>query len=183
VVLTHRRGAYTGLTEIEAWSHAKLPLAPVTAPSPDLAYNVSDTGYPRLTASFTGANDRVEEAGDARIAFSRYSRNRWTAYGTRDSTDWLAVDFGAPRTVSTIEIYLWGDDRGVRAPRRYTIQYWNGTRWLDARERSRLPERPMTGAVNIVRLAPVHTARVRVVFAHDLPAVTGVTELTIEGPN
>ncbi|NUQ21831.1 MAG: discoidin domain-containing protein, partial [Gemmatimonadaceae bacterium] len=183
LTFTHQRGAYVGLTEIEAWGRpdSRFDLAPVTAPSPDLAYNPTDSGYPRVTASFTGRDDSAREATDMRIAFSRYSRNRWTAYGTPDASDWLAVDFGVARMVRSLELYLWGDDRGVKAPKRYTVQYWDGTAWRDARVLSRLPATPATSAVNTVRISPVRTTKVRVLFEHDRPAATGVTELMVFG--
>jgi hypothetical protein len=183
VTMTHQRGAWIGLSEIEAWAHLDSggPLAQASAPPLDLAFNATDSGYPRVSASFTGRDDRVADATDMRVAFTRYSRNRWTAYGTPNASDWLAVDFGAPRTVRSVELYLWGDDRGVRAPRRYTVQYWDGAGWVDARELSRNPLKPLASAVNTVELSPVRTTRLRVVFEHDLPAATGVTELMIFG--
>lgn len=183
LTLAHRRGAWVGLTEIEAWAHldGNATLTAPDAPPLDLAFNPTDSGYPRVTASFTGRDDRVADATDMRVAFTHYSRNRWTAYGTPSASDWLAVDFGAPRTVRRVELYLWGDDRGVRAPRRYTIQYWDGARWIDARELSRHPVKPLASAVNTVALSPVRTTKLRVVFEHDLPAATGVTELMVFG--
>jgi hypothetical protein len=179
VTLTHRPGAWVGLSELEAWARAALPLAPAAAAPADLAYLAPGAALPRVAASFEGRGTPAAEAVDMRVAFSRYSRNRWTALGSPNATDWLALDLGAPRTVGTVELYLWGDDRAVRAPRAYTIQYWDGTRWADARVLSRIPERPAAWAVNTVRLAPVRTRRIRVVFEHDLPAVTGVTELML----
>ncbi len=44
---------------------------------------------------------------------------------------------------------------------------------------ARTPERPETWAVNAVRIDPVTTDRVRVIFEHDLPAFTGMTELMV----
>ena len=44
---------------------------------------------------------------------------------------------------------------------------------------SRTPERPLVSAVNTVRVAVPRTAKVRVVFEHDRPAVSGMTELMI----
>jgi hypothetical protein len=182
VVLTHRPGAFVGLTELEAWGRGPLPLAPATARPGNLAVDSTGGARPRVTASFTGAGSRVEQAADMQVAFSYYSRNRWTAAGSPNASDWLEVDFGAPRQVGEVELYLWGDGRAVRAPRRIAVQYWDGARWADARERSRLPERPAAWAVNVVRLEPVRTTRVRAVFEHDLPAFTGVTELMVWAP-
>ena len=181
LVLQHRRGRASGLTEFEAWSHTPLPLSAPTRPSPDLAYNAAGTGYPQATASFTGKSDSVSEVNDGRIAFSRASRNRWTAYGTPNDSDWVAIDFGAPKRVSTLSIYLWGDSSGVRAPKRYSVQYWNGNGWRQASIRWRRPAAPATWAMNVVRIAPVTTRKVRVMFVHARPAATGVTELEIMG--
>jgi len=182
VVLVHRPDASSGLSEIEAWSHVALPLPAPAAPSPDLAYNATGAGYPMATTSFTGKDDSISEINDGRIAFSHYSRNRWTAYGMKDSTDWVTIDFGAPNRVASLALYLWGDGHGVRAPKRYAVQYWDGGAWHDAQVRSRLPAQPETWAVNTVTIAPVTTRKVRVVFTHDLPGATGVTELQIWGP-
>ena len=183
ITLEHRPGAYTGLTEIEAWSRAMPPANETLAASRDLAYNPSDSGFPRISASFTGASDDVRQAVDAQVAFTRYSRNRWTAYGTRSAGDWLQVDFGAPRIVATVDLFLWGDDRGVKAPRSYHVQYWDGSQWIETNVVSRAPERPATWAMNRVELRPVRTSRVRVIFEHDVPAATGVTELMVWGPD
>jgi hypothetical protein len=177
VTFTHRAGASTGLTEVEAWADSMaLPLAAPTATTGNLAYGA------RATASFTGARDRVGELVDMRVAFSRYSRNRWTAFGTRSASDWVELDLGAPRDVGRVELYLWGDDRGVKAPARYAIQWHDGARWVDARERRRVPARPMASAVNTVWIEPVRASRLRVVLEHDRPAASGLTELTAWAP-
>jgi hypothetical protein len=173
VTMTHRPGATSGLTEIEAWARAALPLAAPTAASGNLAY------AGRASASFTGARDRVEEVHDMRVAFTRYSRNRWTSHGSPNARDWVEIDLGAPATVGYVELYLFGDGRGVAAPRGYVVQWWDGARWADARERSRLPARPTASAVNAVWIEPVRTSRVRVVLEHDRPSASGITELTL----
>jgi hypothetical protein len=179
----HAPDAYLGLTEVEAWSREMPPVNETLAASRDLAFNPSGTGFPRVTASFTGRSDDVRQAVDAQVAFSRYSRNRWTAYGTRSASDWLQVDFGAPRLVAAVDLYLWGDGGGVKAPRAYRVQYWDGRHWNDASLVSRTPERAAAWAMNRVRIRPVRTSRIRVIFEHDLPAVTGVTELMVWGPD
>ncbi|HEV8148922.1 MAG TPA: discoidin domain-containing protein [Gemmatimonadales bacterium] len=173
IILTHRPGASSGLSEIEAWAHAELPLTPPTEPVHDIAYGATPS------ASFTSRYDKVEQLNDLRIAFTRYSRNRWTAYGSPHSSDWVQLDFGQVHTVRQLDLYLWGDSAAVQAPRRYTVQYWDGARWSDARVEAQLPGRPATWAVNTVRITPVRTRKIRVVFQHQRPAVSGVTELMV----
>jgi len=155
------------------------PARPPTAPIHDLAYNATGRGFPRATASFTSRTDSVAQVADGRIAFTRASRNRWTAWGSPHRSDWVEVAFGARRTVRALDLYLWGDSGGVRAPRRFTVQYWDGRRWAAPHERLRMPQRPATWAMNSVRIDPVETDRIRVVFEHDLPAFSGMTELMV----
>jgi hypothetical protein len=81
--------------------------------------------------------------------------------------------------VRLVELYLWGDSTGVRAPKRYTVQYWDGRGWADARVVSQEPARATTWARNAVRIEPVETDRVRVELEHDLPAFSGITELMV----
>jgi hypothetical protein len=162
-----------GLTEFEAWAHASLPLAAPTAPVHNVAYGAT------ATASFSAPGDSVGYVNDMEVAFTRYFRRRWTAIGSPHRSDWVQLDLQGHHTIRLVELYLWGDSARVRAPRRYTIQYWDGTGWADARVESQVPARPATWAVNTVRIAPVETDRVRVVFEHARPAFTGVTELLL----
>lgn len=173
LVLTHQPGASSGLTEIEAWADVPLPLAPPTAPAHNIAYGAT------ASASFSAPGDSVAEVNDMRITFTRYSRNRWTALGSPNRRDWVQLDFGRRRTVRQLELYLWGDGTRVRAPRSVTVQVWDGTQWTDARVERQLPEGPAIWAVNTLRIQSVETDRVRVVFEHDLPAVSAMTELMV----
>jgi hypothetical protein len=173
LVLTHRPDVSSGLSEIEAWAAVDLPLAAPTAPAHNIAYGAL------TSASFTSPSDSVGQVNDMRIAFTRYSRNRWTAYRSPNPSDWVQLDFGRGHTVRQVDIYVWGDSAGVRAPRRMTVQYWDGARWADAVVQAQAPVRPATWALNTIRIEPVQTRRIRVIFQHDLPAVSGVTELMV----
>ena len=173
-VLTHRAGAASGLTEIEAWGHADLPLAPPTEEVDNMARDGA-----LVSASFTSPYDDVAQLNDGRIAFTRYSRNRWTAYGSPNASDWVEVDFVAPRRVARIDLYLWGDGGGVQAPRDYRVEYLHGTRWVRAVETNRFPAEAETWARNTVMIDPVETQAIRVVFEHAPPAFSGVTEIEV----
>ena len=179
VILVPKNGAPVGLSELEAWGPETLPLA-VAAPAPrDLAYNPGNGGYPRASASFTSEYDRIEQVNDLRIAFTRYSRNRWTAWQSPNPRDWVAIDFGSSKTVHAVELFLYGDGGGIKAPRDFSVEIWRDGAWQAARVRSRVPERPLASARNVVTIEPVETPRVRVLLEHDLPAFSGITELIV----
>jgi hypothetical protein len=179
-VLHHQPGTTSGLTEIEAWGSGALPLPPPTADVENLAWNPGDRPFPRVRASFTGSTDRVEQAVDGRLTFTYYSRNRWTSSGSPNAEDWLEVDFGGVRRVGRLDLYLYGDGYGAAAPRAFRVEAWVDGAWEVAVARSRTPEQPTAWALNRVELAqPVETARVRVVFTHDGPLRSGLTELRI----
>ncbi|BBF80272.1 MGH1-like glycoside hydrolase domain-containing protein [Asticcacaulis excentricus] len=177
VSFTHAKGGFTGLTEIEAWGRASLPLTAPTAPVEDLAYNPGNQPFPKVSASYTSPFDRVEEINDGKVLFTSNSRNRWTAYDSPNSEDWVSVDFGASKTVARLELYLFGDADAVRAPTNYTVSYWDGQAWQPFDVLSRSPDKPRTSAMNTVVVKPVQTQKIRVTFKHDGKGRTGVTEL------
>lgn len=179
LVLTHRAGASSGLSELEAWAHAGPPFAEPAAESANLAVNPAGFGFPRVSASYASPTDNAEQATDGRIGYTRYSRNRWSTRGTGHATDWIEVDFGMPRRVGRIELHFVEDGRGHAPPQEFDVQYWTGTDWRPAAVHRRLPERPAGSAMNTAWIEPVETARVRVVVRHALPATTAITELLI----
>jgi hypothetical protein len=179
VTFAHAGAGRSGLTEIEAWGNGDLPLSAPTAPSRNLAFRAAGAAFPRAKASFTWRGDSVEHVNDMVVAFSRYSRNRWTAYGSTSARDWVEIELGEPRRVSAVDLFIWADERGVKAPRGYAVQYWAGAAWIDAKVEAREPERPTAWAMNRVRLTPITTDRIRVIFEHDRPAASGVTEVMV----
>jgi hypothetical protein len=116
---------------------------------------------------------------DGRIALTRYSRNRWTAYRSPNRADWLEVDFGEAKRVGSVELYFYGDGGGIAAPKEYHVEVWRDGAWRPVAEQSRTPEAPMAWAQNTVKFDPVGTPRVRVIFTHALPAFTGVSEMRV----
>jgi hypothetical protein len=172
VVLDHRPGASSGMSELEAWAHAEPPFAePMTGPA----------GIPRATASFTADGSDPARVIDGRVAYTLYSSNRWSARGSPHPSDWLAVELGAPTRVARVDVHFVADGRALAAPRRFDVEYWSEGRWLPARILRLRPPVPQGSAVNTAWIDPVMTDRVRIVVEHAAPAATAVTELEIRG--
>jgi hypothetical protein len=181
VLMTPRSGAVPGLTEIETWGPDGATSRSGPIQIPNLALNLEREGFPRVSASFTYPADSPWEVVDGQIAFTRYSRNRWTAFETPSAEDWLEVDFGAERELTALEMFLYGDGEGVAAPAEVRIEVWGDGSWHTPQIVERAPDVPLAWGRYVVRIAPIEISRVRVIFRHDPPAVSGVTELKIWG--
>jgi hypothetical protein len=178
-VFHHGKGGKAGLTEIETWGDARLPVTPAPPPAGNLALNTTGKGHPKASASFTSPFDKVEMVNDGVTNFSPSPHNRWTSYESPSASDWLEIDFGKPQAVGRIELAIYDDRGGVQAPTRYDVQYWDGTDWQSAAEQTKAPEEPAGGQINEVRFRKVMTAKVRVVFTHKGTARSGLSEIFI----
>jgi Glycosyl hydrolase family 59/F5/8 type C domain len=79
-------------------------------------------GKPTLASSQADADSTPSQANDGN-AFS----TRWTAAPGKTSGEWLEVDFGALTEFDTVVLKSF-----VEQISQYSIQFWNGTEWLDA---------------------------------------------------
>jgi hypothetical protein len=179
VLMTPRSGTVPGLTEIETWGPDFDSSRSGPIQIPNLALNLDREGFPRVSASYTYPGDSPWETVDGRIAFTRYSRSRWTAFETPNSEDWLEVDFGAKREPTALEMFLYGDGEGVAAPAEVRVEVWDGKSWQPPRILESAPAVPLAWGRFVVRMVPIETSRVRVIFRHDPPAASGITELRI----
>lgn len=181
VVLAHASPGRTGLTEIELWGEAKLPIDPAPAPPGNLAYRspTQTDGFPKASASHTSRYDRVEMANDGRTAFTPSPHNRWTAYESKSATDWLEIDFGHAIEFRRIELAIYDDRGGVQPPTSYTIEFWTGSEWQPVAHLKRSPEQPTGSQWNSARFTPVTSSKVRIVFAHQGQSRSGVSEVIV----
>jgi hypothetical protein len=178
-LFTHRRGARSGLTEFEVWGPATLPVTPVAPPTGNLAFNPGGHPFPKARASHTSRFDRVEMVNDGKMIFTPSPHNRWTSYESTNASDWLEIDFGADKEVGRIELAIFDDRGGVQAPASYTVQFWDGNAWQEARNQTKSPEKPAGGQINEVRFSPVKTSKVRILFTHRGRARSGLTEIFV----
>jgi hypothetical protein len=181
VVMMHHAGSSSGLSEFESWAHATPPFSPATATSANLAFNADSMSFPRLTASFTSRFDKLRQANDGQVAYTRYSRNRWSAYGTTSTRDWIELDVGEPKRMRRFELHFVADGRGLVAPRSFTIERWDGSTWVPVPITRRDPAQPLAWAMNTAWTESFETSRVRVIFEHATPGATAVSELLVYG--
>jgi len=179
-VFTHASEAKTGLTEIEAWGDAADRYVPAPPPRGNVALNSTGSDFPKATASFSDRFGGAPQlAIDGKVVFRPTPLNRWTSYGSTNSTDWLEIDFGAAKRVSRAELYIYDDRGGVQAPAGYELQYWLGDEWRDVMHPMKAPGNPTGNMANSVVFDQVTTTKMRVLFRHKGKARSGVTEVEL----
>jgi hypothetical protein len=179
-VLRHADGGKSGLTELELWGDAKLPLDPAPHPAGNIAYNPGDRPFPKASASYADRfGGKPALAIDGKTNFLPTPTNRWTSYESPNATDWLEVDFGAEKAFARIELAIYDDRGGVQPPTKYEVEYWDGKAWRAVAAAKSSPEKPTGSQFNEVRFDRVKASKVRVVFTHDGRARSGVSEILI----
>lgn len=179
VSLKHYADQKTGLTEIEVWGDATLPLELPPPPEGNLAYNLGDKPFPTASASHTSRFDKLETVNDGRVVYLPTPANRWTSYESKAKTDWLQITFEKPQQVGRADLHIYDDGGGVQAPTDYVVEYREGDKWREVVEVDRSPVIPSGGTVNTVRFKPITTSAVRVVFTHGGEARSGLTEIEL----
>lgn len=102
----------------------------------------------------------------------------WGSYGSPNATDWYEVNFGQNRAVDEARVYFRNDraTNRYRAPTSYTVQYWNGSAWINAAAQVKSPAAPQAN-YNRVNFTAVNTQRLRIQVTHAPGFKTGLTEV------
>lgn len=175
----HHADGQSGLTEIEAWGWASLPVSAAPEPVGNIAYNDGKQEFPKATASHTSRFDDIRMVNDGKTSFLPSPHNRWTSYESKSATDWVEIDFGKLQEIARVELAIFDDRGGVQAPEQYVVEFYDGTAWRKVTERSRSPERPIGGQFNEVTFNRVSTSKIRVTCQHRGESRSGISEILV----
>jgi hypothetical protein len=123
------------------------------------------------------AYDSPLKAIDGFIRYDAIPDDRWTNSGSSNATDFLGVDFGAPREVTEVMIYTYDDGQDVRVPQELELQYLSGDTWVPVPGQVKVPATPAANDSNEITFPAVTTSQIRVVFTPQPGKYVGVTEL------
>lgn len=180
ITLTHAQGFKSGLTELEAWGDAKLPLGRIPNRPGNLAFNDGVSEFPRATCSHHDIYGGVAKSAiDGSVNFQPTPMNRWTSYGSANASDWLQIDFGKEVEFRRVEIAIYDDRGGVQAPKSFELQHWIGEKWTPIAGVKLQPEQPAGSQWNTATFAPVRSRKIRILFRHNGGARSGVTEVNV----
>lgn len=180
VTFVHAGKARTGLTEIEVWGDAPLPLAALPHPKGNLAYNDGQREFPKATSSYHDRFGGVPRSAiDGITNFLPTPTNRWTSYESPNDRDWLEIDFGKEAEFHQIDLAIYDDRGGVQPPESYTIEVWRNDAWLPIENVAKTPPKPLGSQWNIATFEPVKSHKVRIQFTNRGKARSGVTEVMV----
>ncbi|CAG2115456.1 unnamed protein product, partial [Medioppia subpectinata] len=156
--------------------------------SANFAANPYRRGYPRPYASFTDNNPGcVWQAVDGRIFYDYVPSNRWSNWQSGAPSDWLAVDFGRPKAVSSVRLYVYSDvvtgEGHTDCPTKMLVQYYvsDGNKWVDAESQTASPAQCSPNDLNVIAFKAVNTTQIRVVFTRNVAKdyYCGITEMEV----
>jgi len=108
----------------------------------------------------------------------------WGTYGSPNTQDWFEVNFGTPTTFDTVKLYFYSNKNfGIqgntyRQPSSYTVQYYNGSSWVDVPGQVKEPATPWPN-YNKVTFPAITAQRVRVLMTRTGSYGIGLKEIQI----
>lgn len=143
--------------------------------------NEHNVYYPHAEASFPGiGNQNAVKLNDGQYWYYTTTPNRWSSLYARQEPQWIAVDFGTKRTISTIRIYLTADS-GIKIPVSIVPQYWNGNTWATVPGQIPLTKLSLNRATTI-SFPALRTSKIRVLLNSQKESAVAVSELETWGP-
>jgi hypothetical protein len=84
---------------------------------------------------------------------------RWGTWPNQDR-QWAELTWPTAQTLRSAQVYFFDDNGGVRLPASWTLQYWNGSAYLDVPSAGGYPV--AADRYQEVTFGPVSTTRLRV---------------------
>jgi hypothetical protein len=147
-----------GSASSEQWLHVQRPL-----PLPPGATDLALTATP--SASYTSPWTTVTAISNGIYPVQSNDDNDLTPYwGTWPDagSQYMELDWSQPVTTNGSSVYFADDGGGLQLPASWTVQYWNGSAFVNVSDPSSYPEADNT--FNQVTFDPVTTTKLRVVM-------------------
>ena len=150
----------------------------------NFAVNNDGTYFPRMTASYTAQNTSVSKLNDGNYWYLLHPPNRWTCQNSANTEDWIAVDFGTPRTIHTVKLYVLDDsnlpDSPISVPQSIRLESWTDGGW-NAIDFNTASEEILGHQPQVLTFAALTTQKLRATLVHSASGRSGLTELEAWG--
>jgi len=173
VLLTSNEQTPIGISEIEAWG---APIADFAVPkNPETPNNLAHRSVAKFTKSYQSRFDDSTAINNGLLDPNR----RWTAFESKNTSDWVQFTFKEIKLVSKVHLYVYNDNGGVKPPKSYKIEYWDGEVWKEIVSANKLPQTPIAD-LNICSFQPVQTNQIRITMEHlNAKSFSGLYEVEI----
>ncbi|MFI6786627.1 Ig-like domain-containing protein [Nonomuraea sp. NPDC050383] len=147
--------------KLTASDGAKQTTATVTVTAGALGAQVNVAPYATPTASYTSSWEKVTAVNDG-IDPPRSNDGANPRWGTwpQQGTQWVQLEWPSPVRVNKADVYFFDDGGGVRVPKSWKIQAWNGQEFADVTGVASYPA--AADAYNTVAFDTVTTTKLRV---------------------
>jgi len=135
---------------------------------------MASTSFVSAWESLTGLNDGYDPASSNDRGHSVYGN--WDNPGT---TQWVQYDFAQSKTISRVDVYWFDDNQGIDLPASCSVQYWNGSAWVNVANPSGLGV--LGNQYNTTTFTPVSTSRIRLNITAKTGFSTGIEQWKVFG--
>ncbi len=157
--------------------------------NPPMNYAVNNDGdyYPRYQASQVHPRSSLAMLSDGQYRYDIRPVNRWTTVDSPNASDWVEVDFGTPRPIDTVKIYVLDDGEKsefgkVSPPSAIRLEHWDGAAWKTVPGAKASAAAPVGRRPHIVSFPVLKVTRLRAVLTHAAGSRSGLTEFEAWGP-
>ncbi|MGZ7446110.1 galactose-binding domain-containing protein [Paenibacillus sp. TH7-28] len=134
----------------------------------------ASTSYVSPWESLTGLNDGYTPTSSADRGHPVYGN-----WDNPNTTQWVQYDWNQNYTLDRMDVYWFDDDQGIDLPASYTIQYWNGSAWVNVS--GALGYGVLPNQYNTTTFTPVTTNKIRLNITAKATASTGVQSWKVYG--
>lgn len=134
----------------------------------------ASTSYVSPWESLAGLNDGYTPASSADRGHPVYGN-----WDNPNTTQWVQYDWNQNYTLNRVDVYWFDDDQGIDLPASYTIQYWNGSAWVNVSGASGYGVQP--DRYNTTTFTPVTTNKIRLNIVAKATTSTGIQSWKVYG--
>ncbi|WEK53722.1 MAG: DUF5695 domain-containing protein [Candidatus Cohnella colombiensis] len=134
----------------------------------------ASTSYISSWESLAGLNDGYTPTSSIDRGHSVYGN-----WNNPNTTQWVQYDFTQNYTISSMDVYWFDDDQGIDLPASCSIQYWNGTAWVNVASPSGLGV--LANQYNTTTFTPVSTNKIRLNIVAKATTSTGLESWKVFG--
>ena len=166
----------------------------------NFAVNNDGTYFPRITTSSHADGSAPRMLTDGVAWYLRSPPNRWVSDEKGDTPATVEVDFGGPRRIDTVRLFVLDDDPSilagtadaavpgrdtqpspVRAPAKIELDAWAGADWQPVSVTARSPATPAGHRANVLSCAATDITKLRVRLVPQPGFQTGLAEIEAWG--